>query len=56
MASAIFIVNQRGEEVMCRYYKNDITKASMDTFRNKVIYCYIYKERERELGEKKDIV
>lgn len=37
MASVIFVVNQKGEEVMCRAYKNDVTKSAMDNFRNKII-------------------
>eukprot|EP01035_Chromulina_nebulosa_P021319 gene21319-27623_t len=37
MASTIFIVNQKGDEVIARHYRFDITKSSMDTFRNKII-------------------
>lgn len=37
MASTIFFVNQKGEEVVSRHYRNDITKTSMDAFRQKII-------------------
>lgn len=37
MASAVFFVNQKGDEVMARHYRGDVTKASMDAFRHKVM-------------------
>ena len=37
MASAIFIFNQRGEEVIARHYRADIPKSSVDAFRSKII-------------------
>lgn len=37
MASSIFFVNQKGEEVVGRHYRNDISKSLMDSFRNKII-------------------
>ena len=36
MASTIFFVNQKGDEVMSRQYRGDVSKASMDAFRHKV--------------------
>jgi AP-2 complex subunit mu-1 len=37
MASTIFVVNQKGEEVVARHYRSDIPKNAMDSFRAKVI-------------------
>ena len=37
MASAIFIFNQRGEEVIARHYRADVPKSSVDAFRSKII-------------------
>ena len=37
MASTIFVVNQKGEEVISRHYRSDIPKASIDVFRSKII-------------------
>jgi len=37
MASMIFIANQKGEEVVSRSYRSDITKSSCDAFRSKII-------------------
>jgi len=37
MASTIFIVNQKGDEVMSRHYRNDVPKSAFDAFRNKII-------------------
>ena len=62
MAAVIFIVNQRGDEVISRhfrlfyfyslfavavtvtnsisYYRGDVSKSSMDSFRNKVSHAF----------------
>ena len=40
MASTIFIVNQRGEEVVSRHYRGDIPKSAMDAFRHQVLKHY----------------
>jgi AP-2 complex subunit mu-1 len=37
MASAIFIFNQRGEEMIARHYRADIPKSSVDAFRSRII-------------------
>jgi len=37
MASTVFFVNQKGEEVVSRHFRTDVTKSSMDAFRNKII-------------------
>lgn len=37
MAAVIFIVNQRGDEVISRHFRGDVSKSSMDSFRNKII-------------------
>jgi AP-2 complex subunit mu-1 len=37
MASSIYIVNQKGEELAARHYRADISRSSFDNFRNKVI-------------------
>jgi len=36
MASVIFFVNQKGEEVVARHFRNDVTKGALDAFRDKV--------------------
>lgn len=33
MASTIFFVNQKGDEVVSRHYRNDVAKSAMDAFR-----------------------
>lgn len=40
MASTIFIVNQKGEEVVTRHYRGDISKSSIDAFCSKVSSRY----------------
>ena len=37
MASTVLIVNQKGDEIVARHYRNDIPKTALDTFRNKVV-------------------
>ena len=37
MASCIFFVNQKGEEVVSRHYRSDVSKVVIDLFRSKVI-------------------
>lgn len=37
MASTVFFVNQKGDEVVSRHYRNDVSKAALDAFRNRVI-------------------
>mmetsp|Transcript_3750 Transcript_3750/g.5813 ORF Transcript_3750/g.5813 Transcript_3750/m.5813 type:complete len:434 (-) Transcript_3750:141-1442(-) len=37
MASAVFMINQKGEPVISRHFRTDIPKTSIDTFRNKII-------------------
>lgn len=37
MASAFFIINQKGEPVIARHFRSDITKTSVDSFRTKII-------------------
>ena len=37
MTSAVFFVNQKGDEIVARHYRNEISKASIDVFRNKII-------------------
>lgn len=37
MASAIFFVNQKGEEVVTRHFRSDIPKSSIDEFCKKII-------------------
>ena len=37
MASCIFFVNQKGEEVVSRHYRSDVSKIVIDLFRSKVI-------------------
>jgi AP-2 complex subunit mu-1 len=37
MASTIFFVNQKGDEIVSRHFRSDIPKSSMDSFRTKVI-------------------
>ena len=37
MISAIFLVNQKGEVVMNRIYRDDVSRQVVDTFRLKVI-------------------
>lgn len=37
MISAIFLVNQKGEVVMNRLYRDDVARTVVDTFRLKVI-------------------
>mmetsp|Transcript_15329 Transcript_15329/g.16072 ORF Transcript_15329/g.16072 Transcript_15329/m.16072 type:complete len:434 (+) Transcript_15329:28-1329(+) len=37
MASAIFMINQKGEPVVSRHFRTDITKTSIDSFRTKII-------------------
>lgn len=37
MASAIFIINQKGESLVARHFRSDISKTSCDAFRNQVI-------------------
>ena len=37
MISAIFLVNQKGEVVMNRVYRDDVARTVVDTFRMKVI-------------------
>jgi AP-2 complex subunit mu-1 len=37
MISAIFLVNQKGEIVMNRFYRDDVSRQVVDTFRLKVI-------------------
>ena len=41
MASSIFFCSQKGEEIVSRHYRSDISKAAFDAFRNKVIYLFI---------------
>lgn len=36
MISAIFLVNQKGEVVMNRLYRDDVARTVVDTFRMKV--------------------
>ena len=36
MASTILFVNQKGEEVVARHFRNDVTRSAIDAFRNKV--------------------
>jgi len=36
MASLILFVNQKGEEVVSRHYRSDISKAAIDAFRSQV--------------------
>jgi hypothetical protein len=36
MASAILFINQKGDEVMSRHYRTDISKTSIDNFKHKV--------------------
>lgn len=38
MASTIFLVNQRGEEVVSRHFRGDVTKSALDSFRSKVYF------------------
>eukprot|EP01038_Epipyxis_sp_PR26KG_P010784 gene10784-14480_t len=37
MASVIFFVNQKGDEVVSRHFRADVSKSSMDSFRSKII-------------------
>ena len=37
MASTIFFVNLKGEEVVSRHFRNDISKQAMDAFRNQIV-------------------
>jgi len=37
MASAVFFVNQRGEEIVSRHYRSDISRTSIDAFRSQVL-------------------
>ena len=37
MASTIFFVNLKGDEVVSRHFRNDISKQAMDAFRNKIV-------------------
>mmetsp|Transcript_14739 Transcript_14739/g.22223 ORF Transcript_14739/g.22223 Transcript_14739/m.22223 type:complete len:434 (+) Transcript_14739:120-1421(+) len=37
MASAVFMINQKGEPVISRHFRTDIPKTSIDSFRNKII-------------------
>lgn len=36
MASTVLFVNQKGEEVVARHFRNDVPRTAIDTFRNKV--------------------
>lgn len=37
MASSVYLVNQKGEELAARHYRADIPRTSFESFRNKVI-------------------
>eukprot|EP01031_Cornospumella_fuschlensis_P037732 gene37732-45840_t len=37
MASTVFFVNQKGDEVVSRHFRTDINRTAMDAFRSKVI-------------------
>jgi AP-2 complex subunit mu-1 len=37
MASTIFFVNSKGDEVVSRHYRTDVTKSSIDSFRSKIV-------------------
>eukprot|EP01041_Mallomonas_annulata_P001485 gene1484-2855_t len=37
MASAIFFVNQKGEQLVSRHYRGDVSRISLDSFRSRVI-------------------
>lgn len=37
MISAIFLVNQKGEIIINRFYRDDVSRQVVDTFRAKVI-------------------
>jgi len=37
MASTVFFVNSKGDEVVSRHFRTDVTKTSIDSFRNKII-------------------
>eukprot|EP01040_Poterioochromonas_malhamensis_P021079 gene21079-25339_t len=37
MASTVFFVNSKGDEVVSRHYRADVTKSSIDSFRSKVV-------------------
>lgn len=37
MASAIFMVNQKGEQLISRHYRGDVTRLSVDGFRSRII-------------------
>ena len=37
MASTIFFVNLKGEEVVSRHFRNDIPKQAIDAFRNEIV-------------------
>lgn len=37
MISAIFLISQKGEIVMNRFYRDDVSRQIVDTFRTKVI-------------------
>ena len=37
MASIVFMVNQKGEELAARHYRGDVSRSSIEHFRNKVI-------------------
>ncbi len=58
MASVIFFVNQKGEEVVARHFRHDVTKVALDAFRDKVrnilpllkTECYNYAVRLCELN------
>lgn len=37
MASVIFFANQKGEEVVSRHFRSDVSQSSVDSFRDKII-------------------
>ena len=37
MASLVMFVNQRGEEVVGRYYRNDVPRSAIEQFRSRII-------------------
>ena len=36
MSSTVLFINQKGEEVVARHFRNDVPRTAIDTFRNKV--------------------